>query len=164
MKSAAAIVVDGVLRKPVGATPIPEGVALYHGLCSAFNVVLVVEHSVVDMAELQCFLDTEQLFSHGSVAYGIRPGMSAPETRVRQAERLRNQGYALDLVVEPDPEVAAAVFAAGFHVLHFMHAAYQRPDWRPDFQGSQRPWDELVEQQQHLARLRAEDNRVGSAD
>jgi hypothetical protein len=164
MKSAAAIVVDGVLRKPVGGTPIPQGVALYHGLCAAFNVVLVVEHSVLDMPELQRFLDVEQLYSHGSVAYGIRPGMSGAETRVRQAERLRNAGYALDLVVEPNPEVAAALYAAGFNVLHFMHAAYQRPDWRPDFEGGQRPWDELVAEQQRAAALRAADNRTGSAE
>lgn len=160
MKSTAAIVVDGVLRKPVGGTPIPAGVALYHALCAAFNVVLVIDGSAADEEELQHFLDTEMLTTHGLIAYGIRADLDAPRTRVMQAGRLRQAGYALDLIVEPDPVVSAYLFNAGNNVLHFMHAQYARPDWRPDAESGQRNWADLVREETRAAQLRAEDNRI----
>jgi hypothetical protein len=164
MKSAAAIVVDGVLRKPVGGTPIQAGLTLYHGLCAVAAVALVVDGSAAEDEDLQHFCFTEDLHHHAQVVHGIRPGLSRAQTRVEQAARLRAAGYALDLVVEPDPEVSAALLTAGFNVLHFAHAAYTRPDWRPDFKRGQQAWDELVEEQKRAARLRAEDNRIGSVE
>jgi hypothetical protein len=162
MKSAAAIVVDGVLRKPVGGTPIREGLSLYAGLCAAYNVVLL--RTGEDDAEFDHFLVSENLYSHSNVFPWIITGGADDVTRSMQVSRIRNSGYAVELVVEPNPVIAAALLHAGFNVLHFMHAAYARPDWRPDFKSEQRPWDELVSEQQRVAKLRAADNRVGSAE
>lgn len=164
MKSTAAIVVDGVLRKHVGGTPISAGIALYHALCSAFNVVLIIDGGMGDSQELEHFLDTEQLVTHGMVAYGIRPGLDPGPTRVLQAGRLRQAGYALEFIVEPDPAVARDLFREGINVLHFMHARYARPDWRPDYQSSQPTWDTLVAEEAKAAKLRAEDSRIGSVE
>jgi hypothetical protein len=162
MKSTAAIVVDGVLRKLVGGTPIPAGIALYHGLCTAFNVVLL--RTEEDDAEFEHFLIGEALDRHANVFPWGHQHHDDRGTRFIQVNRIRAAGYAVELVVEPDPAKATHLFTSGFNVLHFMHAAYQRPDWRPDFEHEQRPWDDLVAAQQHAAKLRAADNRVGSTE
>lgn len=157
MKSAAAIVVDGVLRKPVGGTPIPQGIALYRGLCAAFNVVLL--RSDTDDDGFEDFVVTEMLTGHSNVIPWVTTG--EPVGRVRQVGRLRGWGYAVDLVVEPDPRNCLYLYQAGFNVLHFLHAAYARPDWRPDFEGNRQPWEEMVAYAQQAAKLRAEDDRIG---
>lgn len=156
MTSVAAITVDGVLRNLVGGTPIREGIGLYHSLCSRFNVVLL--RSENNDAEFEAFLLSENLDTHSNVL----PWTSWDDGgRVGQASRVRRGGYDVSLVVEGDPGVCRELFLAGLNVLHFMHALYARPEWRPDALRGQRAWDVLVAEQHAQAALKAADKRMG---
>lgn len=153
MRSAVAIVIDGVLRREIGYQPIPEGLALYHVLAGSYNVVLLADQPEED-EELEHFFHVESLTRHSMVYY------STEKDRAGQLTWLRNTGYALDFVVEPDPLLSADLFERGFNVLHFMHAQYARPDWRPDFARGVVPWDELVHHEAAVKSVKAGDQRM----
>jgi hypothetical protein len=50
----------------------------------------------------------------------------------------------IDLVVEPDPEIAAALLRNGITVVPLLVPQFARPEFRPDWDGSAVPWDTLV--------------------
>jgi len=142
--------------KLVTSAPITEGIQLYHGLINSFNVVLVTDD---DKEKTDYWLKLENLNRHGVVLYGD----DFPEEenrRIRQVSSLRLRGFAVDLVVEPDPAIAAAILRSGFTVCNFVHRAYAFPSWRPDFEEEQRGWEEIERQVIKDKLLRATDNRT----
>lgn len=159
MKSAVAIVIDGVLRREIGGQPIPEGLALYRTWVNAYNVVLLADVAEAD-EELEHFYQVEQLRAHGMTKYAPLSEIDPALARVWQVMSLRNSGYALSWVIEPDPVKSAAIFGQGFNVLHFMHAQYTRPQWRPDERHEVAAWDDLVRRETELKSLKASDNRL----
>lgn len=142
MKSTAAIVIDGVLRKPVGGGPIPVGILLYRSLASVFNIVLLSDETHAS-EELAFWMLSEGIVSYGSSI--LFPRVDDPkEARVTQVNRARRIGYAVDLVVEPDPGKATALLQAGYNTLVFTSAAFTDPAWRPDTGKGLTPWDDLA--------------------
>jgi hypothetical protein len=95
-----------------------------------------------------------------TVIYGETYSDYLPDRRANQVLRLRNSGMLLDFVVEADPYNSARLFEKGFNVMHFMHAQYARPTWRPDFEREITPWEELVQQETAIRLAKAADKRM----
>ncbi len=151
------IVVDGVLRKLIGASPIPEGIRLYQSLASTGRIILLgdgrADNRVDDWLEL-----------NGVVQHDFVWWKPPHHGRVEQVNYLRRDGYDIDLVVEPDPAAAAGLIGAGFNTMVFVHSQYSHPAWRPDTDPGVRPWDDIARQVADQARMKAADSRLRSDD
>lgn len=157
--SACVIVVEGVLQKIVTSAPIPAGLQIYHGLSETFQVLLVSDS---EKDELDHWLRLENLNKHGIVLYNddYLQNFSPEERRIKQIYEIRDRGYAVDLIIEPDPVVAAQLLYRGFSVLNFLHSAYSQPEWRPDYEAAVKPWSQLEERVTKDIELRADDKRM----
>lgn len=154
------ITLEGVLQKIVSYAPIPSGITLYHGLSSVYNVLLVSDST--DQRQVEHWLALENLNSHGTIIYSdtVLNSKSAEERRLAQVSRLRARGFNIDFVIDPDISVCAALFLSGINILNFGHSSYALPQWRPDYEKSVKPWDEIARQQEELALLKAQDIRL----
>jgi len=156
-RSSAVITIPGVLQKLVTAAPIPVGIQLYNGLAETFNLLLVTDDS---QEKTDYWLKLENLNRHGTVLYGDSTGKAQGSNRVKQINTLRSRGFALDLVVEPDPKIAAELLRSGYNVCNFLHSAYAYPTWRPDFEGKEKRWEEIATQVEIDRAVRAGDVRI----
>lgn len=157
--SSVAMAVEGVLQKNVSLAPIPIGIALYHSLKSNFNILL---YSEVGRKELDYWLSLEALNSHSAAEYNEndRAWLSEINRKRKQIGSLRQRGYHIDIVIEPNPEVAAHMVLDGYSVLTFTHSQYALPQWRPDYTEHRKPWAELEKEATRLAELRTVDERL----
>jgi len=162
----AVMVVEGVLRKLEGDAPIVAGVSLYSALRASFNLVLISGEPETERSKdhLDRFLTMNGMNKHQYIEYTspvMREIHGSAGERVRQVSALRMKGFAVDVVVEPHPEIAAELFNAGYLVLHFMSPQYSRPEWRPDHpKAGPKDWDKLQEQVAHEAYMRSQDHRT----
>jgi hypothetical protein len=147
------IPVDGVLRKLMAAAPIPEGIRLYQSLSKTGSVILAAGHREREQ-------DEDWLELHGLVHHAFVDWWYAAASPVDRANALRRQGYDIDLVVEPDPNVASGLIEAGFNTLVFVHSQYSHPSWRPDTDPGVRPWADIVRQTTEMAKMKAADTRL----
>jgi hypothetical protein len=159
-----AIAVEGVLRKISGGAPIPEGLDLYYGLATRARLVLLTEDpepAKKELGPLEYWLQTEGMREHARVIYTDAVGreLDAAHNRLLQVNWARNWGYAVGLVIEPDPQVAAYLLLQGINVLLFCPAAYMMPSWRPDYHHEPQPWAELAQRVEDEVYLRAADKR-----
>lgn len=161
--SSVAINVDGVLRKQVSSVPIPIGIALYHSLSPNFNLLLYSESG---RKELDYWLSLEALNKHAAVEYNEdnRVWLEPVSRKVTQVNSLRQRGYHIDLVIEPDPAASSALLTIGYTVMTLTHAQYAMPQWRPDYTEHPKSWAELEQQAIRLAELRALDERLKPLD
>jgi hypothetical protein len=157
--SSVVISVEGVLQKTVSSSPIPVGVALYHGLSSVFNVLLISES---DKKQLDYWLYLEALNKHSAVEYNenVRTFMTEEQRKFHQLNSLRVRKYSIDLVIEPNPLAASLFLQNGFNVMTFTHAQYAMPQWRPDYEERIKPWQEIEDYEVSMAKLRAIDARL----
>lgn len=153
------ILIEGVLRKPMGQ-PIPEGIRLYKSLAATGRVVLlsVGGGGATDREQITDWLELNGCTSHDTVSWGD----DGP--RVPLANMYRREGYAIDLVVDPDPATVRELIAAGFNTLLFSHAQYSHPEWLPDTDKGVQPWTEITQQVADLARAKARDARLRNED
>lgn len=159
----AVITLEGVIQKNVSYAPIPVGISLYHAFASIFNVVLVSDST---QKEIDHWLDLEGLNKHASVVYSdfMLDQKIPQERRYSQVHGLRARGFAVSVVVEPDPIVASYLLAKGYSVLNFLHSSYALPQWRPDFERQTKPWEEIVAEVEKQAALKAIDQRMSNQD
>jgi len=157
--SSVAISVEGVLSRPFSASPVPLGIALYHSLKENFNILL---YSDQDRNTLDHWLSVEALNIQVATEYNesSRQWLTDPERKLTQLNSLRQRGYKIDLVLEPNPEAAALMLINGFNILNFIHSQYAMPQWRPDFTGTGRSWDILSGMADRMAELKALDKRL----
>lgn len=148
------MVIDGVLRKLVGGAPIPEGVRLYRSLRSTGRVVLIGNPGSTDAAQVLDWLELNGCTGHDFVDFEVG------QSHASMLNRLRRQGYDIDLVVEPDPGQAQEIITSGYNTLLFTHSQYAHPSWRPDTAKGVRPWGDIVDLTEKLARLKAADERL----
>lgn len=148
----ALIAIEGVLRKTVGGQPIPEGRRLYVSLASTGRIILM-EHDIGSNEE---WLELNGCVQHDFLVHG-------PDT-VPLVNRLRREGYDVDLVIVPDPEEAQRLIGAGVNTMLFTHAQYSHPDWRPDTARGVQPWDSITQQVAAQARAKAADARLKDTD
>ena len=160
---AIAVTVEGVLRKVAGGQPIAVGVDLYYGLATRAKLILLTDELETARDELEHWLRVEGMNEHAQIlwndpVWGIYA--ESPDTRrVHQCNRARLHGHVVDLVVEANPLVSAALIESGYNVLTFSHAEYSVPAWRPDYKFKPAPWDQLVQRVEREAELRAADER-----
>jgi hypothetical protein len=161
--SSVVITVEGVLQKNVSYAPIPVGIALYHGLANTFNILLVTDQA---QKEIEYWLSLEGLNRHASIKYneGELEYSSSLERRVRQVNEYRTQRYHVDMVIEPDPAKCAALLEQGFNTMNFLHAQYAIPTWRPDYEEKPRGWQNILDYEEEMAKLRAMDARLNEKD
>lgn len=177
--SAAAMTVNGVLRRLSGGTPIPVGRSLYYGLAAQFQLILLANHAS-EKDELQHWLELEGLNDHAMIIYpdAVAGELFMPDRRYAQVTYARSQRFDLILTVDPDPAVTRLLFENGYTVMTFSHQSYALPEWRPDFNFAPyeindegilkeqlaTPWDDLSEQVAHNAWLREKDKRTDHQD
>lgn len=157
--SSVAIAVEGVLQKSTSSAPVPVGIALYHSLKSNFNILL---YSDQDRKTLDYWLSLEALREHAAAEYNEngRVFQSQVDRKIAQVNSLRQRGYNIDLVIEPEPVASAWLLKNGYTVLTFTHAQYALPQWRPDYTEHRKPWSDLEEETRKAAELRAVDERL----
>ena len=148
----ALIVVDGVLRKLSGGSPIPEGVRLYQSLVMTGGVILLSEDGTP--------ATTDWLELNGCVQHDFVRVTPPGQPMVHRVNVLRREGYPVDLVVVPDPDDARLLIAAGLNTVLFTHAEYAHPDWRPDAPKGVQTWAEIVDYAKSQARAKATDVRL----
>ena len=155
MQGTVVIVVEGVLRAPVAGVPILQGKLLYFGLASQMSVVLFSRETPKE--ELDKFLMLEGLNLHAHIIYPDKP-YPWLTNRAKMAQ-LRRQ-YGIEMIIDADTPACAELLEDGFNVLHFLHAQYAVPSWRPDYEFKVKPWDDLSQQIAKNAELRALDGRL----
>lgn len=149
------IMVNGVLRKPVGGAVIPEGADLYRGLAAVGGVIPVL-HDTRDgqVDEVRDWLELHGMIHHPFVS----------TEGVMAAHKLRLDGYDLGLIVVAMPEEAMFHIRAGLNTLLFTHAQYAMPTWRPDSERGVRPWADIIDEASALAAMKAKDARLRSEE
>jgi hypothetical protein len=158
MASTAAIVFEDVLRGNNDG-PSRAGLLLYHGAATVGRVALIVDRTKEE--RVQHWLDSHGLTDH---SWLVMPRDNDPEDpaerRLQQVTRLRLEGAAVELVVEPNPLVAAALQAAGVPTALFLHPSYARPEFRPDYKGGIKPWAVLMESVERTNQIKHDDKRT----
>ena len=160
MTPIAVIAIDGVLKDAASSTPIPTGRRLYTTLASSYRLFLVEDTPVDPLWLLIDGFDTHQTV--------INRLPEDPEDRairrIRQIERIRGMGGTVELLVEPDPLVVAAVTRLGVVCLHYVDPPYARPEFHPDRREEITPWNQMVEELEQQKIIRAADNRMFEED
>lgn len=149
------ITVNGVLRHPRTKALNLQGMHLYRALATTGRLALLGDE---DQDGTEWFLRTNGLREHAYlITEEATDGPTPASRRLVQVARLRSKGYAIEAVIEPDPEVSAALLDAGIPVLTYLHPQYSTPSFRPDFDRTARPWDHLVSTVDYQIELRAND-------
>jgi len=145
-----ALVIEGIMKSPVSEAPIPTGIALYKALVD-------VEHRLFLLTENRDALLLDWLkFMYLPGYIGLEEIDQVDQisgTLHRSLNKLRVTGP-VDLVIDPDPARCADTFEHGYTVMPMLIPAFARPHWRPDYNATPRPWQQLeieVQRQRELA-------------
>lgn len=147
------MVVEGVLRNSGTDAQFETGWALYQSLVPNSRLFLMSHEWTAP--EMDVWLQRRHLTGHLDYLHCPIPG---PAGRIDALARIKS--WRVNLVIEPDPACAALELAEGWNTLLHTHAAYTRPEWRPDYQGTPRPWDQMVEGIEKNQLLHAADTRL----
>lgn len=137
------MVIDGVLKRPESDGIIPAGQLLYHGLAATHTIHLVDDQHNFRSSRLlaEHWLRTHGLDKHIRL---LKPTTTEPRDQVLRQIRNLRADLKVDLVVVSDPHHAEELLAAGYTTLLFSHPRYSRPQWKPDYSGDPRAWDDMV--------------------
>ncbi len=153
----ALVAIEGVLRKTMGGSPVPEGIRLYRSLAATGQVVLLLDDWKI-REQVDAWLELNGLVQHAFVSY------AEGQSHLYLANRMRRQGYEIDMVVEPDPWMASEMIKSGLNTLLFTHSQYSHPSWRPDAGKGIQAWQSIVDETARQAALKALDARLGTED
>lgn len=146
------LTLHGVLQQPNGA-PNPQGLALYRAFASLGRLAIL---GGLERKRDEWFLATHGLTDHVEFLPELLVNHPTELGRRRaQIGGLRSKGTQVDLVVEPDPEIVAALHEDGVPTLMYLHPRFSQPAFRPDYKSVAKPWDTLVETVQYQERLKA---------
>jgi hypothetical protein len=146
------LTLHGVLQQPNGA-PNPQGILLYRALSAVDRLIVL---GGLDRERDEWFLATHDLRDHVNfVAESITKGPTELMRRQAQIGALRAQGIHIDLAIEPDPEIIAALHDDGIPTLLYLHPKFTHPAFRPDYESVAKPWDALVASVHYQERLKA---------
>jgi hypothetical protein len=151
------MVLEGVLRVVGSEAHYETGFALYQAL--ALNSRLYLLSYEWTEEQMAPWLRQRGLTGHLAYLHAPTPGAAG---RLDALRRIRS--WRISLVIEPDPTAAAAEIADGWSTLLHTHAAYSRPEWRPDYQGSPRPWDAVTQEIERQQQMRLTDRRLTDDD
>lgn len=150
----AVLVLDGVLRRDRSTnTILREGLRLYHGLAASGHLVLLCGG---DEDRADWFLRTNGLTQHSMLLSEDVAASPTPEgRRMHQIRRIRATGANVEFVVEPNPEIGAALLREGIPVLVYSHPSYTLPSFRPDYRDEATPWKTLTQEVEYQLEMRA---------
>lgn len=158
MTATVAIVIEGILSREIGEGVITQGQRLYFGLMESYRVALISDRT--DTEAVTYWLKVNGFDKHPYlIPAHLKDSEDPAERRMQQISRLRQAGCHVDLLVEPDPKVAAHVMGNGIAVLNYLHPNYSNPRFRPDYRETVTPWSELDAEVERLRALREEDTR-----
>lgn len=158
MTATVAVVLEGVIAREVGEGTIPQGLRLYAGLMEIYKVALITDREDVEV--VRHWLRVNGLDKHPYlITTDLKDPLDPGERRMAQISRLRRAGCAVELLIEPNPQVAAHVMRQGIAVLNYLHPNYSNPRFRPDFREEITPWSDLVEEVERQRALREQDQR-----
>jgi hypothetical protein len=149
----AMIFVEGVLAEErsknlMECPPSPAGVLLWRSLREHYEIV--VASTRYDTEKVKLWIEREHIIKVLRVFTSDDiPVTSETLLKPVYAELYRvarTKGHDLQLVVTGDPLAARDGFQAGVQTLFSIAPSFGRPEWRPDYDGSPKPWDELVEE------------------
>lgn len=150
-----AMVLDDVLRKTKDESVNLQGMHLYNALASVGRLAILCGP---DEEKASWFLASNGFTQHAALI-PEKPA-SAPTKegrRLYQVTELRAQQARLEFVVEPDPDIATALFREGIPVLVYLHPQYTQPAFRPDYRSVAKPWDNLIDEVDYQIKMRAEE-------
>jgi hypothetical protein len=144
------IAIDGVVRKLMGGAPIAEGIRLYRSLATTGQVVLLLDDWKI-REQVNDWLELNGLVQHAFLDY------AEGQSHLYLANRLRRQGYEIDMVVEPDPWMASEMIKSGLNTLLFTHRRVPvvRPGQHPPPGVRQRVRRQRARPRRHLRDPRA---------
>lgn len=147
-----AITLHGVLQQHNGA-PNRQGIDLYQALAGIGRVVVL---GGPEQAKDEYFLASNGLGLHVSyVPEDWSHSNDQGAIRIKQVNDIRAAGTPIDLVVEPDPQIAARIFDVSVPVLLYLHPRFSEPSFRPDFKSVAKPWDEMVKVVDYQIQMKA---------
>lgn len=136
------LVLDGVIRKPSTNAVIEQGANLYWALAETGRLALLCGE---DREKADWFLRTNGFTKH---VYLIPEDPTASPTqagrRMQQVRQLRSRQTHIQFVVEPDPRIVTELFKESVPVMAYLHPVFTQPAFRPDYQSTATPWDDLI--------------------
>ena len=118
------------------------------GFLEFSRVVLLLDHGDVDRFKMWARL--EGIRGYVDVVPDTVPtALRGYDLRTGQVEYLEGRGTAVDLLIDNDPDRVAAAMKNGINCLLFCDAKFQRGEFRPDFEGEYRSWDDLKAEIEH---------------
>ena len=131
--------IEGVLadaRQPslVDNSPLQEGLLLFRSLQTNALAIIYTTH---DEERARYWLQRERI----ETPLKLIKLDSAVEDMI---VKCRAAGHDLTLMLTADPDHVVAAYKQGLQSLLFVHPSYGRPEWRPDYEDTIRPWNEMV--------------------
>lgn len=118
--------------------PIPEGFNLYQALVQRYRICVVLDDT--DTASAALWLRKEGMRDYVQL-HQQRP----LDDRLAQYRRLQSTGP-VELIIDADPDAISGAMGLGITGVLFAHPRVTRPEWRPDYERTPRPWDLLAAQ------------------
>lgn len=114
-----------------------------NALAQSYRIVVGLEHN--DVERFKIFAKMEDIKEIMDVVPAMLPAhLRGSSVRQAQIEDMQGRGYGIEFLIDNDPSNVAEAMENGVSAVLWCHAKIQRPEWRPDFTGKIRPWDELV--------------------
>lgn len=162
MAGTVVLCLEGVLCKglPPNDPPIWVGLQLYHALATQFRLVLDSSHE--DILDIEHWLQVNGLKRHSLVLQREPEQEGLEDVLLRRIHlgEWRAHGFDVALYVTSDPSVAKVMMGLGVATLMLAHPQYARPEHRPDFESSVKPWAEIEEEITATALLRETTPRI----
>lgn len=156
MAGTVVVELEGVLCKglPPNDPPVYVGLQMYHGLATQFRLVLDSVHD--DITDIEHWCQMNGLKRHTLVLHREAHQDYASDVVLRRIHlgEWRSQGFDVALWLTQDPAVARAMMHAGVPTLLMAHPRFSRPEHRPDYEASVRPWAEIEDEITEQSRLR----------
>lgn len=147
------LLVDESVLRDIHGKVVPEGRLLLLSLSEHYKIAIGTHDGEVEKFKTWCLL--ENVRGHQEVVPGNLPAaLRGVDPLIAQLDSLRGRGEHVSLVLDTSPQRIEDVFKRGVSGLLFVCPRYSSPEFRPDFEASVRPWDDLVaeiERQHYLA-------------
>lgn len=160
------VAVEGVLAEDRSANlyecpPAPAGILFHASIKHQYEVVVV--SATFPKSAMETWLDKEAITPvmgiFTPIDNQVAKWLEGKELHTELLRQARTNGHDIQLYVTADPVAAHAAYLAGVQTLLSVSPTYGRAEWRPDFVGQPRPWDELVEEIDHARSLHHGDER-----
>lgn len=151
-----AIVVEGILKQPNNEAPIISGLLLYKSLVKTHRISLIFDGAGKNI--IHHWLLKNGIVEHtGEIYVETTDPTEIGPRRIAQVQRLTRNGP-LAMVIESDVEAAVSLLEKQIPTLLYLHPSFTHHEHRPDYKGSPKPWNDVVDElkRQQEARILAD--------